>query len=158
MTSHTYELLTQRLREAEESPALVVMGQLSCSSQQYILIQCLIYSHWRRPLLLCWRWYAHTHGMLSATSLTDHSADVSHQYQPDQADLNSRVSYVKRFASGSLDLVNCLAQYSKPLVAAVNGPAVGFSAGLLGHFDFIYAAEDAYLFTPFTSCVLFLLL
>ena len=33
----------------------------------------------------------------------------------------------------------------------MNGPAIGLSAALIAHSDFIYAAPHAYLLTPFTS-------
>lgn len=33
----------------------------------------------------------------------------------------------------------------------LNGPAVGLSAALIAHADFIYCTPHAYLFTPFTS-------
>ena len=34
---------------------------------------------------------------------------------------------------------------------ALNGPAVGLSAALIAHADFVYAAPHAYLLTPFSS-------
>jgi len=114
MGSHTYELLSQRLREAERADVLAVI-------------------------------------VTGEGRFFSAGADVTQPYVADGSDLNTHVSYVKRFASGSLDLVNLLANYSKVLIAGINGPAVGFSAGLLGHFDFCYATEDAYIYTPFTS-------
>jgi peroxisomal 3,2-trans-enoyl-CoA isomerase len=43
--------------------------------------------------------------------------------------------------------------YSHPkiLVTALNGPAVGLSAALIGFSDFIYAAPHAFILTPFSS-------
>lgn len=49
---------------------------------------------------------------------------------------------------GFLHLIHA---YKKPLVAKVNGPAVGIGATLLLHCDLVVAAEDAYLQFPFTQ-------
>lgn len=48
---------------------------------------------------------------------------------------------------------NTHALYSHPkiLIFALNGPAVGLSAAMTAHADFIYAAPHTYLLTPFTS-------
>lgn len=42
-------------------------------------------------------------------------------------------------------------RHSKILIAALNGPAIGLSAALLGHCDFVYAVENAYILTPFSA-------
>ncbi|KAH8913498.1 ClpP/crotonase [Atractiella rhizophila] len=42
-------------------------------------------------------------------------------------------------------------EHKKLLIAALNGPAIGLSAALLGWFDFLYATEDFFLLTPFTG-------
>jgi peroxisomal 3,2-trans-enoyl-CoA isomerase len=36
-------------------------------------------------------------------------------------------------------------------VTALNGPVLGLTAGLIAHSDFIYATENAFLLTPYTS-------
>ena len=44
----------------------------------------------------------------------------------------------------------------KPLVAAVNGPAVGFGLSLIALCDFVFAADQACLYlASFLSCFIF---
>lgn len=66
-------------------------------------------------------------------------------------DDEARINSLKRLTEGNMDLGRAFYQHSKVLVAALNGPAIGLSAGLLGHVDFIYAVDDAYLLTPFSA-------
>ncbi|SCV72102.1 BQ2448_4796 [Microbotryum intermedium] len=62
-----------------------------------------------------------------------------------------RGSTLRRLTESNLDLARALYRHSKILVAALNGPAIGLSAALLGHFDFVYAVENAYILTPFSA-------
>ncbi|XP_019897127.1 enoyl-CoA delta isomerase 2, mitochondrial isoform X2 [Esox lucius] len=47
--------------------------------------------------------------------------------------------------------VQAFIDFPKPLIAVVNGPAVGVSVTLLGLFDIIYATEKATFHTPFSQ-------
>ena len=48
-------------------------------------------------------------------------------------------------------LINALIDFSKPLVAAVHGVAIGGGTTILGHFDFVYAADNTRFQVPFIN-------
>ena len=49
------------------------------------------------------------------------------------------------------NFVASIIEYPKVLIAAVNGPAVGIAATMLGMFDAVYLSDQASLRTPFVS-------
>jgi Delta3-Delta2-enoyl-CoA isomerase len=60
-------------------------------------------------------------------------------------------TWLRNFVANNLNLTQAFYTHPKILVAALNGPAVGLSAAMLGFADFVYAAPHAYLLTPFSS-------
>ncbi|KAI5804068.1 ClpP/crotonase-like domain-containing protein [Peziza echinospora] len=67
------------------------------------------------------------------------------------AGTDERTHYLRTFAANNLETTQSFFQHSKLLVVALNGPAVGLSAALISHADFIYATDSTFLLTPFTS-------
>lgn len=53
-----------------------------------------------------------------------------------------------------VQFIQQLARFNKPIVAAVNGAAIGIGTTLLLHCDFLYANQDAIFMTPFVSLAL----
>lgn len=47
--------------------------------------------------------------------------------------------------------MNAFIDFSKPLAAVINGPAVGISVTLLGLFDLVLASDRATFYAPFTK-------
>jgi enoyl-CoA hydratase/carnithine racemase len=70
----------------------------------------------------------------------------------DLEELSDRDSEGGRQLGSTFDaLVEVLASFDKPLLAAVHGPAVGFGATILLHCDVVLVSDDARLRFPFTS-------
>ena len=63
----------------------------------------------------------------------------------------ARLAAGEQIDSGFPDLLAALQAFDKPLVAAVNGAAVGIGFTLLPHCDLVLAAESARFRTPFAE-------
>lgn len=59
--------------------------------------------------------------------------------------------WLQSFVANNLNITQAFYSHPKILVTALNGPAVGLSAALVGFSDFIYAAPHAFILTPFSS-------
>ncbi|KAI5302617.1 hypothetical protein KEM55_000989 [Ascosphaera atra] len=81
-------------------------------------------------------------------------ADVN-SVRPDESkdpnDPDPRRAIARSFVINNLDITNTFSKHSKILVFALNGPAVGLSAALVGFADFVYATPHTFLLTPFAS-------
>ncbi|KAK0738549.1 ClpP/crotonase-like domain-containing protein [Schizothecium vesticola] len=67
------------------------------------------------------------------------------------ADNDTRQLTLRSFVAYNLNITQAFYTHPKILVAALNGPAVGLSAALVAHADFIYARPSTFLLTPFSS-------
>lgn len=59
--------------------------------------------------------------------------------------------YLQTFVAFNLNLCHAFSTHPKVLVVGLNGPAVGLSAAMVAHADFIYCAPHTFLLTPFAS-------
>ena len=95
-----------------------------------------------------------TQSTITKTTLTskNHSgADVTSIRPEGGPNANVRRELVRGFVSNNVDVTRTFYNHSKILVVALNGPAVGLSAALIAHADFIFAAPHAFILTPFSS-------
>ncbi|KAM5386704.1 hypothetical protein ACJZ2D_000667 [Fusarium nematophilum] len=67
----------------------------------------------------------------------------------DNPDLHK--GYLQSFVVFNLNLCHAFATHPKILVVGLNGPAVGMSAAIIAHADFIYCTPHTFLLTPFSS-------
>ncbi|KAI1463322.1 ClpP/crotonase [Daldinia caldariorum] len=84
---------------------------------------------------------------VSVTSSTSDSSKSSPTPTPSDA----RERWLRSFVANNLSLTRALYTHPKILVAALNGPAVGLSAALTAHADFVYCAPHTFLLMPFSS-------
>ncbi|OTB07218.1 hypothetical protein M426DRAFT_318251 [Hypoxylon sp. CI-4A] len=59
--------------------------------------------------------------------------------------------WLRDFVANNLNIARAFYTHPKILVAALNGPAVGLSAALIAHADFVYCTPHTFLLMPFSS-------
>ena len=64
---------------------------------------------------------------------------------------NDIADFIAQSSDAAFRFIRTMAGFDKPIVAAVQGAAVGVGATMLLHCDLVYAAPDARLSTPFAS-------
>lgn len=69
----------------------------------------------------------------------------------DIADFAKAASAAQRTDNPALDLMKAILDCDKPIVAGVDGPAVGIGTTLLFHCDLVYATSQARFHTPFAA-------
>ncbi|KAH7017933.1 ClpP/crotonase-like domain-containing protein, partial [Macrophomina phaseolina] len=69
----------------------------------------------------------------------------------DPSDPKTRKYWLNRFAAGNADVTKAFYEHPKVLVCALNGPAVGLTAALAAHADFVFASPTTFLLTPFAQ-------
>ncbi|KAI9772865.1 MAG: hypothetical protein M1840_008747 [Geoglossum simile] len=62
-----------------------------------------------------------------------------------------RRHWLRSFLTNNIEVTRAFYTHPKILITALNGPVLGLTAGLIAHSDFIYATEDTYLLTPYTT-------
>ncbi|RMD41486.1 hypothetical protein DV735_g3642, partial [Chaetothyriales sp. CBS 134920] len=123
-------------------------GELNaCTSDHYFRISCLLRQIAEDPEI--------TTTVLTGTgrffSAGANVKSTRPARDPSQSEDSLRREVLQRFVSNNLDITRSFYTHPKILIGALNGPAVGLSAALLGFCDFIYAAPHTFLLTPFSS-------
>ncbi|KAB5594392.1 Peroxisomal D3,D2-enoyl-CoA isomerase [Ceratobasidium theobromae] len=76
--------------------------------------------------------------------------DVGARHDNTDQNKSARRTALSLGIQSNTDLSDALSCHSKILIALLNGPAIGIAAAMLGHFDFIYAAPQAWIAVPFS--------
>jgi peroxisomal 3,2-trans-enoyl-CoA isomerase len=85
-----------------------------------------------------------------STNTQSSGADVSISREGKEG-MDPYKQWLGTFVANNINTTQAFYSHPKILVTALNGPAVGLSAALIGFSDFIYAAPHAFILTPFTS-------
>lgn len=90
-----------------------------------------------------------SHVVLLSASGNVFSSGIDIQYLLNAEE--DRYTAAKNMADGLRDFINCLISFPKPIVVAVNGPAVGLGMAILPLCDIIYASDKASFSCPYTA-------
>lgn len=77
--------------------------------------------------------------------------DIPDNATDQEAFFEQQKHWFSTFGARNTSLTETFMSHPKVLVIAMNGPAIGLSAALVAHADFIYALDNSYLLTPFAN-------
>ncbi|KAI8816041.1 ClpP/crotonase-like domain-containing protein [Fimicolochytrium jonesii] len=81
-------------------------------------------------------------------------ADITEEREAPKDRHDAWVKFRTALEFSTAALTRAVIDHPKPLVVLLNGPVIGYPAGLIGNADIIYASESAYLYCPFSSLAL----
>lgn len=135
-----YYLLAERLREVEKRDDIYITvltgtGRFFSAYEAHPIPVPTLYSH----------------SIPFPANTQSSGADVTSSRPNGDLNSNVRRELVKSFVANNTDVTRTFYNHTKILVVALNGPAVGLSAALVAHADFIYATPHTFILTPFSS-------
>ncbi|KAJ3299273.1 hypothetical protein HK104_009489 [Borealophlyctis nickersoniae] len=78
-------------------------------------------------------------------------ADITEKRDADPDPLQAYAAFRSKLELMTATVTRAVIEHPKPLVVLLNGPVIGFPAGIISNSDIIYAAESAYMMCPFSS-------
>ncbi|KAI9011373.1 ClpP/crotonase-like domain-containing protein [Gaertneriomyces semiglobifer] len=81
-------------------------------------------------------------------------ADFTEEREAPKDQYEAWVKFRSRLEFATAAVTRAVIDHPKPLVVLLNGPVIGYPAGLVGSADLIYAAQSAYLHCPFSTLAL----
>ncbi|KAJ3034365.1 hypothetical protein HK097_004536, partial [Rhizophlyctis rosea] len=81
-------------------------------------------------------------------------ADITEKRDPPSDPSEAYAVFRARLELATGSVTRAFIDHHKPIVVLLNGPVIGFPAGLISNADIIYVAESAYLHAPFSALAL----
>ncbi|KAI9105423.1 ClpP/crotonase-like domain-containing protein [Phlyctochytrium arcticum] len=78
-------------------------------------------------------------------------ADFTEERDPPKTKHEAWVKFRTAIEFATAAVTRAMMDHPKPLVVLLNGPVIGYPAGMIANADLIYAKESAYLFCPFST-------